>query len=332
MKLLVITKQFGTYTGATISTLKLLQSLSKEFDMIEVLTLKSNIDAPEYIKLKCVKNVCSLYNTAKSYDKGYIGYSDDHLGFILGLVGIKYLHTYHGNWPDARYLSLDFFIKSLILIPLYTLTIKNASVVVSVSEYMKKKFVYRRNSNTRVIYNGIMLSKSKSKIYKENVTSFLMVGNIDKRKYGEAIQIFKNLNVKDRTIKIDIYGSIVDQTVAKKLRKNKFVSIKGHRDTINYDNYDYLLNTSRSENLPVSIVESLKSGTPVISFNVGGISEVINESSGILIEKFDEYNYLKTIVNVIKYNKRIKVSRDQYSKFDWDYAAKEYLSEFTSML
>ena len=42
MKLVVLTKQFGNYTGATISTIELLKRISSNFDSVLVLTLKTD--------------------------------------------------------------------------------------------------------------------------------------------------------------------------------------------------------------------------------------------------------------------------------------------------
>lgn len=51
---------------------------------------------------------------------------------------------------------------------------------------------------------------------------------------------------------------------------------------------DALLMFSNYENLPCTIVESICCGVPVISTDVGGIHEYVNEESGILIPKNDE--------------------------------------------
>lgn len=45
---------------------------------------------------------------------------------------------------------------------------------------------------------------------------------------------------------------------------------------------------SRYENLPCVIAESLVAGTPVVSTNVGGIVEMINDSNGHLVQSEDE--------------------------------------------
>ena len=45
---------------------------------------------------------------------------------------------------------------------------------------------------------------------------------------------------------------------------------------------------SNYENLPCVIVESFACGVPVISTNVGGISEIITKKNGVLVNNKDE--------------------------------------------
>ena len=48
---------------------------------------------------------------------------------------------------------------------------------------------------------------------------------------------------------------------------------------------DVLINTSSSEGLPVSIMEAMSFGIPIIATNVGGTSELVTDKTGILIPK-----------------------------------------------
>lgn len=59
---------------------------------------------------------------------------------------------------------------------------------------------------------------------------------------------------------------------------------------------------SNEENLPCVLLESVSCGTPVISTNVGGISEWINESCGVLIDKGDETALLKSLNKILDGN------------------------------
>jgi colanic acid/amylovoran biosynthesis glycosyltransferase len=59
---------------------------------------------------------------------------------------------------------------------------------------------------------------------------------------------------------------------------------------------DLFLNVSDSEGIPVAIMEALSFGIPVVATNVGGISEIVNEQVGALIEPDFELAALAAII------------------------------------
>ncbi len=62
---------------------------------------------------------------------------------------------------------------------------------------------------------------------------------------------------------------------------------------------------SNFENLPCVIIEALSAGIPVVSTNVGGIPEMIDDSNGILINAGDEqalFTSIQQVLDSTKYN------------------------------
>lgn len=49
--------------------------------------------------------------------------------------------------------------------------------------------------------------------------------------------------------------------------------------------YDLFINVSESEGLPVSIMEAMSFGIPVIATNVGGTNEIVDDETGFIMEK-----------------------------------------------
>ncbi len=66
-----------------------------------------------------------------------------------------------------------------------------------------------------------------------------------------------------------------------------------------YSLADVFILFSNKENMPCVIAESLCCGTPVISTNVGGISEVISDQNGILVEKANKEQLYEAIISVM---------------------------------
>lgn len=72
--------------------------------------------------------------------------------------------------------------------------------------------------------------------------------------------------------------------------KYEFAGVKSKEEIIAYfknDNCDFLINVSVSEGLPVSMMEAMSFGIPVIARNVGGISEIVKHGkNGFLMHEF----------------------------------------------
>ena len=63
---------------------------------------------------------------------------------------------------------------------------------------------------------------------------------------------------------------------------------------------NFLVMSSNYENMPVVILEALASGLPVVSTNVGGIREMIDETKGILVEPRNKEALAEAIIKMIK--------------------------------
>ncbi len=89
------------------------------------------------------------------------------------------------------------------------------------------------------------------------------------------------------------------------------------------------LNSSRTESMPVTIMEALSSGLPIIATCVGGIREiVINGVNGILVPEKDS-NALRNAIEKIIFCKEIKTTLQKNAlessiNYDWKNIVKEY--------
>lgn len=334
MQFIVLTKKWGrNFSGATLATQYLTRYWKEQVDVITVLTLEcGEYDRDRRIKVIRCKNSYEMKRTLKRIrheNKGkryLLGYSDDHLGSLFYDSDIPYFHTYHGNWPDARYTDAKLFCKSFYFIPLYKKTIRHAQAVVNVSQYMMN-YTKRLNPNSIMIRNGIDHKKCKNCMaYKK---TFLMVGNISSRKYRYALPVAKHLMKIAPDIRIHIYGKVDDKQIAARLCKQPNVKLMGERTDIPYKAYCGLINTSSIENLPMSVCEAIKNGIPSLAFMVGGIPEVVIEGkTGCIIEAFNCKVMAEKINNYISEESSMEVDASVLEKFNWGYAASEYWKLF----
>lgn len=63
---------------------------------------------------------------------------------------------------------------------------------------------------------------------------------------------------------------------------------------------DFLVISSNYENLPVVILEALASGLPIVSTNVGGIAEIVNDRNGLLVPPFDVEKLAEAMTSMCK--------------------------------
>lgn len=334
-ELIILTKKWGrNYTGATLATQCFVEHWSYNFKRITVFTLQKGIcDTSEIVSVNVVKNESELLKKLNGYvvksKEMPVGYSDDHLGYLLAKVNIPYIHTYHGNWPSARWIDISFFLKSFYFISLYKKTIAKAKTVVNVSYYMET-FTKKYNSQSIVIRNGI---DNKPAICKEIWTkTFVMVGNIDSRKYRYAISLAKKLQEIDDEIKIHIYGKFFDEKVNSQLEKCSNVELKGQCSVIPYKGYCGLINTSIIENLSISVCEAILNGIPVFCFNVGGLSEVVvDEKTGWVFKSKDIASMAQVIAKYANSQKKLKVDSLLLRDFDWNKSARKYEGLFEDL-
>ena len=333
LQIVILTKNFGyNFTGATVATHTLIQKWSEydEVSGINVLTLNvGQYDSTSKLKVLKVNSNKELRQDAFQYkDKHTIFYSDDHLGYLL--KALPYVHTYHGNWPDARFINPEMFVKSFYFINRYGATLRNAAAIVNVSCYMKK-FTDRYNRRSVVIRNGVSEHIQLSS-RKKTGNKVLMIGSLESRKYGQLLELLK---VLPQSIRIDVYGNIVDKKLEEELVKHPNFSAKGFVkfQDIPLEEYACFLSLSVMENMPISLVEVLRSGIPVIAYAVGGIPEIVNDYCGILFDKNATKEEISMAVQkVVEGKRKYSMENLELKQFDWDIAAEKYINVFKKVL
>ncbi|MBK8368427.1 MAG: glycosyltransferase [Bacteroidetes bacterium] len=73
---------------------------------------------------------------------------------------------------------------------------------------------------------------------------------------------------------------------------------------------DLFVNVSEIEGIPVSIMEAISFGIPCIGTNVGGVSEIVNEQTGFLIDKNFEPNEVAELLS--KYLSKLPLEKNEF--------------------
>jgi colanic acid/amylovoran biosynthesis glycosyltransferase len=98
------------------------------------------------------------------------------------------------------------------------------------------------------------------------------------------------------------------------------------------DNYvELFINISSTEGIPVSIMEAISAGIPVIATNVGATNEIVNQDFGLLIESdFNKKKVANWIDNYIETNHKNKLRFRNNARNFWsaNYSAAKNYSAF----
>ena len=74
------------------------------------------------------------------------------------------------------------------------------------------------------------------------------------------------------------------------------------KELLSQQSFDLFINASESEGVPVSIMEAMSYGIPVIAPNVGGISDIVNDSTGKLLSSNPSIKEIADAIQEIYYS------------------------------
>lgn len=236
-----------------------------------------------YLKNKDIKIIWTMHDCwAISPGAAYIDYLDD--GSLPN--GLNFSKNDKNQYPATLFYRRsyrNYFLKKELFTGL-----KNIQIITPsnwLNNLLQKSFLKDYPINT--IYNGIHMetfTKEKSNIdYKglRDKKIILGVANIwDERK---GLNFFNELAQNLPNYQIVIVGDIQKKEVHPRIfHINKTSSID---ELVNlYKLADVFVNPTIADNFPTTNLESLASGTPIVAFDIGGNSEVIDDKVGKIVD------------------------------------------------
>lgn len=176
--------------------------------------------------------------------------------------------------------------------------LKKADVVLAVSNALKHEIIATGvegiSNKTRICWNSVDINKFSSEennSFKEEYKLtdkpiVLFVGNLIKRKNVDSLIEAKKVANSDYYLVIVGDGPLFSKLKKKVEEENvRDVIFTGSRNDVEniIPSCDVLVLPSYSESFGLVLIEALACGKPVIGSNVGGITEIITEDVGILV-------------------------------------------------
>jgi L-malate glycosyltransferase len=175
--------------------------------------------------------------------------------------------------------------------------------VVAVSEGLKASMIQKHGfdpAKVEVIHNGIdYLPPSNSSRLSCSIIHIGTVGRmVPVKDFGLFLDVAKEIRKQRDNIRFSILGDgpLKDELTrkAKESGLEGIILFEEHRPdpTHYYQSIDVYLNTSLHEGLPLSILEAMACGKPIVAPNVGGLPEIITHGKeGFLVETRDPRDF-----------------------------------------
>ncbi len=159
------------------------------------------------------------------------------------------------------------------------------------------------------IYNPKMAIQVLAELQKEFPNATLTMVGPDANNYRNECELFaKELNV--------------EVTFTGKLSKSDWIAIS--------KNHNFFINTSNFDNMPVSVIEAMALGLPIISTNVGGIPFLIKDQEDGLLVNEKDFLAMSLAIKKLFLNQNFTYSlvinaRKKVQLFDWEIVKSHWL-------
>ncbi len=249
---------------------------------------------------------------------------------IARLFKLKYIPILHGGNLPYR-LDTSKWFSDLIF--------KNSYKNIAPSNYLKTEFE-QRGYATEFIPNILEIENYK---YKERnpLQPKLLWVRAFKHLYNPtlAVEVLQIVKKQFSEAKLCMVGPKTDSSfedteeLVKKYNLQDFVEFTGvlpkeewHQKSISYDIF---INTTNFDNTPVSVMEAMALGLPIVSTNVGGMPYLIdNETDGVLVDEEKPEQMANAIIKLIEENNQTlaKNARSKAESFGWNVVRKKWLT------
>ncbi|WP_405371151.1 glycosyltransferase family 4 protein [Nonlabens sp. Asnod2-A12] len=248
---------------------------------------------------------------------------------ICKSLNIKYIPILHGGNLPSRIEKNPKAIKHFL---------DNAYKVISPSDFLSSAFINAGFNNIIKINNFIeienypFIERSITEPKLLWVRSFAEIYNPQM-----AVLVLKELKEKYPTASLTMVGPDKDgsQVACKRLAnsldiKVTFTGLLSKKQWVELSkSQNIFINTTHFDNLPVSLIEAMALGLPIISTNVGGISYLIdNGITGKLIPDNDVNAMVKSVDELItsplECDTIIKTAKKYAHQFSWSEVSKDW--------
>ena len=240
--------------------------------------------------------------------------------------------TVHGDWS----------LENNIWKAFYPLAIRKANIITS-SHFLAERLKLK---NSVVIPNAVFLDQFKAIDYadKEIVNLVTVTNFYYKDKADGIIGIFKVLSNLPKEVRDHVFYSIVgggpylrqitQEAKRFKLNVKLYGTLPNSKEAL--QNSDIFIYYSFHDNSPIAILEAMACGLPVVTNDVGAVTEMIEDKKdGFIVNDYD--SYAQCLLNLINnVDLRAKIGRNSRNtiknKFNWGNIVDKYIGIYNEFI
>ncbi len=349
MKITILVVGFPPrWTGGTeIATYNIAKYLMKRGHEAHIITtlddglLKKSTEEGFFIHRIESSEIPMLFSIRALFEEKRIGSDIIHaqglyMGFPAFLIK-KILKRPYVIWSRGSDVYFSWKYKSLTSKPI----LKNADAVITLTEDMKKEMQKIYDREIFVLPNGIdswkfnSLSKENSRKelkIQENEKIILFVGGLRHVKGARyLIEAMKTIIDREKNARLLIVGDGDEKEflkdLVKRLNLQEHVNFAGKIPNENIPEYmvasDIFVLPSLSEGFPVTVLEAMASGLPIVTTDVRGLSEIVKEGeNGFLVKPENPGEIAEKVLLILEdteLRERISLSNKEKSKkYSWE--------------
>ncbi|MHA7917242.1 glycosyltransferase family 4 protein [Alloalcanivorax xenomutans] len=327
MRIAYVITHFDSIGGAQVHLLDLAHAMIKDGHEVHILLggTKAGLEAVrakganathlqfmgrEISLLRDVRAVFELRDKLRKVAPDIVHAHSSKAGIVARLAafaaGIPAVFTAHG-WAFTEGVSRR---RRWLALMLEKLTAPLAARVIAVSDYDYRLALANRvcrSSKLRRIHNGVLdLVDSPCSIPEEMPPSIVMVARFQEPKRPDLLVTALN-ELRDLNWRAIIVGDgpdrakVMSEVRAKGLEDR--ISLPGHLEDVSsvLSSSQIFVLLSRWEGLPLSILEAMRSGLPVVASNVGGVGEAVRDGeTGCLVPAEDLGRLCTVLADLLK--------------------------------
>lgn len=210
-------------------------------------------------------------------------------------------------------------------------TIARASLVIVPSGFLQAVFA-RYGVSAEIVPNIVDLSRFRPTLRRQGDPRLIVTRNLeDIYDIPTAIRAFALVRDRHPSARLTIAGSgprrEALERLCAELQVSDSVNFSGRVDNDAipslYQSADVLMNPSRVDNMPISLLEAMASGVPIVSTNVGGIPYMVEDGkTALLVPPGDPQAMAAAVIRILADPKLASRLRDDSLQsaraYSWD--------------